>query len=307
MVMDVMDLDPPPSHVVVCMDSKNSCAAGGGSQAPHQSLTWRHEVFPAYKAHRDPTPLVVAESADHIQRMLAPMNIPCIREMGIEADDCIATVATRAAEAGMLVSIISLDSDYYQLLSPQVRMLKPPTRRTRDQSGGAGAGYLVPYTDEDFRAAFEGLDPAQWVDVQALKGDSSDNIPGVKGIGEKSALPLVREFGTVEEVLLRKGEVKDTRARNCLAKDGAEDAARLSKDLVKLRKAARYPSLEVPLEHLRWRHPSEEMARKALGQLEALEMGRTRDRLLDLWVDKLGMRVPEGVHVATVKRWSSPQ
>lgn len=224
-ILDVLDLEPRPTHLTVVFDSKNS-GVGDGPGTTVQPLTWRHELYPGYKAHRNATPSVIYESSDIIERLLAPLHVAMVKESGVEADDCIATLATRAEKSGLLVTIVSLDSDYNQLLSPAVRMLKMPTstRAARDKT----RPYWTPFTDRDFEEKFPGIHPHQWVDVVALKGDASDNIKGVAGIGEKSALRLVAEYGSLESILADVGNIRDTRSRNNLNKEGAADAAKVS-------------------------------------------------------------------------------
>lgn len=218
------------------------------------------------------------------------MNIPIIRETGVEADDIIATLSQQAEAENMLISIVSLDSDYYQLLSPKIRMLRMPTT-PQDMRSGPYVKF-TPFTDEDFREKYD-IEPSKWTDVVALKGDSSDNIPGVAGIGVKSAFRLLEEWVSLDAVLAHVDDIQDTRSRNCLKKPGAVEAALLSKELVLLRRDLRFPGLEVPLDTYLWRAPPADRMTQALKQLDALEMYRTRDRLVEAWTGFLGVKVPD--------------
>lgn len=183
-----------PTHVAVCFDSKGK--------------TFRHEMFTDYKANRQPTPPELLEVIPGVIDMVQRMGVPLLMMSGVEADDIIGTVARRSVESGLHVSIVSPDKDFFQLLGPRVRQLRPSGKNhvpgkvlTNGQGGGDGFGDashhnlntkgLVPYTERDFRDDFMDLDPAQFVDLLAMVGDSSDNIPGVEGVGAKTAPKLL--------------------------------------------------------------------------------------------------------------------
>jgi DNA polymerase I len=132
-------------------------------------------------------------SIPFIKRIVQAFDIPCLEVSGVEADDVIGTLASRAEGDGVDVIIFSADKDFRQLLSPRVSMLRPAYK---------GEAFDLE-TEATFREKYDGLEPARFVDVLALMGDSSDNVPGVPGIGEKTAIKLLKEYGTVEELLER--------------------------------------------------------------------------------------------------------
>eukprot|EP00850_Spirogloea_muscicola_P008940 SM000049S16711 [mRNA] locus=s49:216705:220520:+ [translate_table: standard] len=197
-----------PTHVAVVFDNRG--------------MNFRHELYSEYKANRSPTPDAVLQAIPVLQSALLAMGVRVLEVAGVEADDVIATLTTKAVAAGMKVRIASPDKDFFQLLSPNVRLLRP----TRFGPG------IVSFGLEDFEKMYGGLKPSQFVDVLALMGDASDNIPGVLGIGEKSSPKLIREFGSVEKLLEQKEKVTMTKARKALMKD--EGMAMLSKRLVAL-------------------------------------------------------------------------
>lgn len=128
---------------------------------------------------------------------------------GVEADDVIGTLSLQAVELGMKVRVASLDKDFFQILSPQLRLL-------RFQQKGSG---FSSFGVEDFKLRYPGLNPSQFVDVQALVGDVADNVPGVRGIGEVTARKLISQFGTLENLIEQRNIVTQTRARNSLLED----------------------------------------------------------------------------------------
>lgn len=183
--------------------------------------TFRDELFDDYKAHREPPPEALLANLPFIKAILEAMGVPVLEVQGVEADDVIATLARKATEEGSTAVIVSADKDFQQLLDDAVSILKP-TRQ---------GDTFEQVTAESFREAF-GLEPAQFIDVLALMGDKVDNVPGVTGIGEKTAVALIKEFGDVETLLERAEEVSNKRAREGLAREA--DRARLSKQLVTL-------------------------------------------------------------------------
>ena len=181
--------------------------------------TFRDEMYDDYKAHRDP-PLVA--NLPLIKEVVKAMDIPVVEVDGVEADDVIGTLSHQASDDDANVVIVSPDKDFQQLLSDRVSIFKPAYR------GEA----FDPITQESFREKF-GLEPAQFIDVLALMGDASDNVPGVPGIGEKTAVQLISDYGSVEELLKHREDVKGKRAREGLA--AHHEAAVLSKKLVTIK------------------------------------------------------------------------
>jgi len=164
--------------------------------------TFRDRAYAEYKANRTETPPELLEQIPAIERMLAAMRIPVIKAPGYEADDVIGTLARRAAAAGAEVWMISSDKDLLQLVGDGIFMMDPMKNDT----------LYDPARVEEFK----GVPPERIPDLLALVGDSSDNIPGAPGIGEKGAVQLLREFGSLDELLRRAGEVQRKSYRESL-------------------------------------------------------------------------------------------
>jgi len=164
--------------------------------------TFRDRAYAEYKANRAETPPELLEQIPAIERMLAAMRIPVIKAPGYEADDVIGTLARRAAAAGVEVWMISSDKDLLQLVGDGIFMMDPMKNDT----------LYDPARVEEFK----GVPPERIPDLLALVGDSSDNIPGAPGIGEKGAVQLLREFGSLDELLRRAGEVQRKSYRESL-------------------------------------------------------------------------------------------
>jgi DNA polymerase I len=180
--------------------------------------TFRNDIFPDYKANRPPPPDELIPQFDLVREATRAANIACVDMAGYEADDLIATYTRLAVEAGAKVTIVSSDKDLMQLVGERVRMKDPMKNR---DIGPAEV-------EERF-----GVGPDRVIDVQALAGDSTDNVPGVAGIGVKTAALLINEYGDLEAVLARAEEIKQPKRRQSLI-DHA-DAARMSLDLVRLK------------------------------------------------------------------------
>ena len=176
--------------------------------------TLRHAEFTAYKAQRPPMPEGMSAQIPYIHRVVEALNIPAVRQAGYEADDLIGTLAHQAEQAGFDVVIVTGDKDMFQLLTPHVRIYDP----VKDKWLG----------EAECRERF-GVEPARVVEVMGLMGDAADNIPGVKGIGEKTAMKLIAQFGTIEELLRRVEEVTPPRIKALLIEQA--ENARLSRRL----------------------------------------------------------------------------
>jgi DNA polymerase-1 len=195
-----------PTHLMVVWD--------GGLSAE------RRAVLPEYKAHRPEMPDDLKPQLDEIVSYLKAAGVASFCRDGVEADDYIACLARRAAGAGMAAVIASADKDFMQLVSARVGLLNP-----NDKSETV-------WTDEQVRAK-AGVEPLQIVDWLSLMGDSVDNIPGVPGIGPKTAAGLLNQFGSVAELFRRLDEVKPEKVRGALR--GSADAVRRNRELVRLR------------------------------------------------------------------------
>ncbi len=183
--------------------------------------TFRNELYPEYKANRDAPPDALIENLPRIKQLAEALSIPVLQGDLFEADDLIGTLACKADSAGATAVIVSPDKDFQQLLSPQIEMLRPRS--------GAGFERL---TEESFREKYQ-IPPKNFIDMLALMGDSSDNVPGARGIGEKGAAKLVQQDQTIENILSKASTYTSKRWRTALTEN--PDMVRLSKDLVTIR------------------------------------------------------------------------
>ncbi len=200
--------DEQPEHIAVVFDPLDG------------KPNFRDKLYEEYKAHRPPMPDGIRYTLPFIKRIVEAFDIPVLEVSGVEADDVIGTLAARAEGEGVDVVIVSADKDFRQLLSDRVFMLRPAYK---------GESFDME-TDATFREKYDGLDPEQFIDILALMGDTSDNVPGVPGIGEKTAVKLLKDYGSVEDLLEHAAEVSGKRAREGLTEH--RDAALLSKRLV---------------------------------------------------------------------------
>ncbi len=192
--------------------------------------SFRHETFPEYKATREKLDEELQQdfdrSVERIESLLQAFRVPLIEVDGFEADDVIGTLATQAAEEGIDTVIVSGDKDFYQLICERITLLNP----------GRGGPAAVEEQHVTLANASErlGVRPDQTIDFLALVGDSADNIPGVKGIGEKTAQKLLAEFGTLDAALAAASGISAKRVRETLLAEA--DRARLSRELVTIRR-----------------------------------------------------------------------
>ena len=194
-----------PHHFCVVLDSKGP--------------TFRHEKFPEYKGTRDETPQELKAQIPLIEEICSALGVPMVRSEGYEADDCIATLVSRTTNASRHAWIVSGDKDLLQLVSRTTTVLKPDTQGFAEMTPGS-----VP---EQW-----GVRPDQIVDYLSLVGDSADNIPGVKGVGKKTAVQLLGEFETLDGIYKHVDEITAKGTRQKLI-DGRADAF-LSRDLITL-------------------------------------------------------------------------
>lgn len=203
----------PSRYVAVALD------AGG--------VTVRHEEYADYKATRKPTPEPLAAQIPRVPELLEALGVACLVIPGFEADDVMATVSREAERSGIQVLLLTGDKDMAQLVSDRVKLLRP----------SRGLADRLTVLDRDGVVAKFGVPPERIGDLLALEGDTSDNVPGVKGIGEKTARELLSEHGSLDAVLAAAEGIRNKRVAHALVA-GREDA-RLSRELVTLR--------EVPL------------------------------------------------------------
>ncbi len=193
----------PPTHMAVVLD--------------YSAKTFRNDLFDGYKANRSETPEDLIPQFPLVRDAVRAFNVSCIEKEGFEADDLIATYAFQALEAGADVTIVSSDKDLMQIVRPGIVMYDTMKNKVIDEAGVV----------EKF-----GVPPEKVVDVQALIGDTSDNVPGVPGIGVKTAALLINEYGDLDTLLARAEEIKQQKRRENLITFA--DQARLSRTLVTL-------------------------------------------------------------------------
>jgi len=186
--------------------------------------TFRHEMYKEYKGTRSGMPKELVEQVPIIKEILQAMGIKIVEMPGFEADDILGSYAYKAQEDGMVVSLISGDRDTLQIATDKIRIRIPKTKKT----GTVTQDYYA----KDVEDAY-GVTPKEFIDVKALMGDPSDNIPGVPGIGEKTATALIQKFGCIEEAYAHVEEITPNRAKESLKEHF--DLAQLSKDLATIR------------------------------------------------------------------------
>ncbi|MDE3215133.1 MAG: DNA polymerase I [Gemmatimonadota bacterium] len=222
-------------------------------------LSFRHEEYPEYKATReklsDELQADFDRGVERIEQLLAAYRVPVLKQEGYEADDVIGTLTAAATARGLNVVIVSGDKDFHQLIGPRVWLLNP----------GRGGPAAV---DEQWIGPMNamerlGVAPALVTDYLSLVGDSSDNVPGVRGIGEKTALSLIQEYGSLENILNHAGEVKQKRAREALLAQA--DNARLSKRLVTIQTDV---PIDLDLDTLRMSPPDAARLQRLFVELE---------------------------------------
>ncbi|MFC0239053.1 DNA polymerase I [Rhodopseudomonas telluris] len=239
-----MPPDNRPTHLAIIFDKSEH--------------TFRNEMYPDYKAHRPPAPDDLIPQFALIREAVRAFDLPCLEQSGFEADDLIATYVREACERGATATIVSSDKDLMQLVTDCVTMYDT----MKDRRIG------VPEVIEKF-----GVPPNKVVEVQALAGDSVDNVPGVPGIGIKTAAQLITEYGDLDTLLARAGEIKQPKRREALIENA--EKARISRKLVLLDD---HVKLDVPLDELAVHEPD---ARKLVAFLKAMEFTTLTRRVAD--------------------------
>jgi DNA polymerase I len=221
----------------------------------------REVLYPAYKATREKMPDELAASLPRIRSLLEGFRIPVLELADHEADDVIGTLAIQAADAGLDAVIVSGDKDFYQLIRPHIGLLNP--------GRGGPNGIEEEWVDERNARERLGVEPGRVIDYLALIGDSSDNIPGARGIGPKTALQLIEEYGSVDRILENAKSVTGKRAREAL--EACADDVRLSRQLVTIRTDL---PMTLDVEALRVREPDVARLRELYVELEFHTMAR---------------------------------
>src|SRR3569833_246832 len=229
-----MPEDNRPTHLAIIFDKSE--------------VAFRNKIYPEYKAHRPPAPDDLNPQFALIREAVRAFDLPCLEQGGFEADDLIATYVRPACGRGAPATIVSSDKDLMQLVTDCVTMYDT----MKDRRLG------IPEVIEKF-----GVPPEKVVEVQALAGDSVDNVPGVPGIGIKTAAQLINEYGDLETLLQRAGEIKQPKRRESLIEHA--DKARISRELVLLDNNVK---LDVPLDELAVHEPD---SRKLVAFLKAME------------------------------------
>lgn len=255
-----------PTHLAVIFD-----ASGG---------TFRNEIYDQYKAHRPETPEDLRPQFGLIRDAVRAFNVPSVELTGFEADDLIATYVRLASDAGANVTMVASDKDLMQLVRPGVIMLDT----MKDKR----------FSDPEVFDKF-GVAPNKVVDVQALAGDSVDNVPGVPGIGVKTAAQLITEFGDLETLLEQAHTIKQNKRRENLIEFA--DQARISRRLVELRQDV---PIDVPVEDLGVQALD---GPKLIGFLKAMEFSTLTRRVAEATESDMGL--VDAASVA-VKGWESP-
>jgi DNA polymerase I len=256
-LMRDMKPEERPTHLAVIFDKSEK--------------TFRNEMYPDYKAHRPDPPDDLRPQFAFIREAVRAFDIPCLEQLGYEADDLIATYVRQACEAGASATIVASDKDLMQLVNDCVIMYDT----MKDRRIG------IPEVIEKF-----GVPPEKLVEVQALIGDSTDNVPGVPGIGIKTAAQLIGEYGDLETLLARAGEIKQEKRRQSLIEHA--EYARLSKRLVTLDS---HVELEVPLAELAVHEPDH---KRLIAFLKAMEFTTLTRRVAEFAGIDPGAIEPDG-------------
>jgi DNA polymerase-1 len=229
-----------PTHLAVVFDASEK--------------TFRSELYPAYKAHRPPPPEDLVPQFPLVREATRAFGVPALELQGYEADDLIATYAVKVAEAGGEVIIVSSDKDLMQLVNEQICLLDPVKQQKLCRAE----------VIEKF-----GMGPEHVVDIQALAGDSVDNVPGAPGIGIKTAAQLLTEFGDLDSLLARAHEIKQPKKRETLIEFAEQ--VRISRELVRLKTDAPMPE---PIDDLKVREPDAAVLSAFLEAMEFRTLAR---------------------------------
>ncbi len=250
-----------PTHFAVIFDSARK--------------TFRNEIYSEYKANRSEAPDDLAPQFEYIRKSVLAFNLPSVDLINYEADDLIATYVDQILKKGAKVTIVSSDKDLMQLFKNKVRIFDPMKNKF--------------ISEEDVQNKF-GVDPSKVIDVQALAGDSSDNVPGVPGIGVKTAAELINKYGNLEKLLKSAHEIKQNKRRETLIEN--KDKALISKQLVTLKHDA---PVNITLSEFKLKEIDKDKLFKFLREMEF-------NRLLSSAISKYGEPDLEGIKNETVTK-----
>src|SRR3981189_2823680 len=264
-----MPPDNRPTHLAIIFDKSE--------------VTFRNKLYPDYKAHRAPAPDDLIPQFPLIREAVRAFDLPCLEQIGFEADDLIATYVREACELGATSTIVASDKDLMQLVTDRVVMYDT----MKDRRIG------IPEVIEKF-----GVPPDKVIEVQSLIGDSTDNVPGVPGIGVKTAAQLIGEYGDLETLLARATEIKQEKRRQALVEHA--ERARLSKKLVTL---DAHVALDVPLADLAVHEPDYKLL---IAFLKAMEFSTLTRRVAEFSGTEAAQIDPDGkLSSASVDRGKS--
>jgi DNA polymerase-1 len=233
MILKLID-DVKPKYLAVILDTKGP--------------NFRHEIYEDYKANRPPMPEDLVEQLAYIKRIIQALNIVMLEKEGYEADDIIGTLARKGQREGFRTVIVTGDKDFRQLISPQISLWDTMKDKVTDY--------------ESFKEEYA-LEPEQIIDLMGLSGDSSDNIPGVRGVGEKTALELIREFGSLEGVFEHLEDIKKKKLKENL--ENSQPDAMMSKKLVTIEQ---FVPIADKIEDLKLGEPDHETLSELFRELE---------------------------------------
>lgn len=246
--------------------------------------TFRHEVFPAYKAQREETPEDIRQSVPIIKQILEAMRIPILQVDGFEADDVIGTVATRFGTDGIDTFMLTPDKDYGQLIGPRIFMFRPRH----------GGGYET-LGEKEVESKYGIPTPAQVIDLLALMGDSADNFPGCPGVGEKTAAKLINQFGSIDNLLRHTDEIKGKLREKI---ENAVEDIKMSKLLATIRTDV---PLQLSLDELKVEQPDEVKLRRIFEELEfktlankLLNKSELKPKNVETQLDLFSVNTPNG-------------
>ena len=247
-----------PTHLAIIFDKSEE--------------SFRKELYPPYKSNRNEPPEELVPQFPLMREAVRAFGLLPIEQDRYEADDLIATYATQARERDADVLIVSADKDLMQLIGPKVWMYDPAS----GEAGAKGAREERMIGEEEVFAYF-GVSPDKVIDVQALAGDSTDHVPGARGIGVKTAAQLIHDFGSLDALLARADEIKQPKRREVLTDPESVKLIRLSKELVTLHRDV---ELLTPLDDLRLGEPD---AKTLVGFFKALEFTTLTKRAADIY------------------------
>jgi DNA polymerase I len=254
--------DDHPEHIAVAFDTKQP--------------TFRHVAYPQYKANREAMPEDMVPQLAKLKDIVRAFNTPVIELPGFEADDIMGTLARRAEAEGVRTFLVTGDKDMMQLITDRVRILRP----------GKSASEMEEVDERGVHDKF-GVTPDRVIDVLALMGDKTDNVPGVSGIGEKTAIPLVQKFGSVESIYEALDQIPQKGVREKLARD--REMAMLSKRLVTIDTAV---PLDVNFHELRAQAPDLPALLRLFEEFEFKSLG---ERARKIWAMHQGEAAAEPV------------